>query len=364
MDQIEEKILKAFPLVEWSRRRVCLAASGGPDSVALVRAFVAIVKEAKLQNAVCVATVNHKLRDEESDEDAEFVRKLGTDLGIPVIVKTIDRVVLDRETKRLGSLESAARKIRYELLHDATKEFGARFLVTAHHADDQLETMLFRLFRGSGFDGLQGMATTRTFDQSLTLARPMLAITKKEILEYLVRLKQNYRVDSSNASPEFTRNRIRNELVPLLDEIFPNRWRGALSRLAEQGKETNVFLDERVDELEREVEKETSRLKKYRQALQELNVVEPEKHESSDVVDLPLQTLQNTPSIILKRYFMRLWRRLQWPLGELGSEEWDRLVAGVKQRKTPRQFPGNVAALFPDSDTARFQRITSSDEKR
>ncbi len=362
MDPIEEKILEAFPLREWSRRRVCLAASGGPDSVALVRAFVAIAKENKLQDALCVATVNHGLRGAESDGDAEFVRELGTKLGTRVVVKSIDREALERETKRRGSLESAARNLRYELLEDAAKEFGARYLATAHHADDQLETILFRLFRGSGLDGLQGVATTRALNQSLTLTRPMLAISKGEILAYLARLEQDYRVDSSNLSSEFARNRIRNELVPLLDDLFPNRWRGALLRFAEQGKETNAFLDELVDKLEIELKNETRRREKYRQALQELNVAVPEKG-ADDVVELPLKTLQNAPQIVLTRFFQRLWRRRRWPLGDMGRDEWIRLAESVKKGKASRQFPGNVAALFPDGETARLQRIAPSDER-
>ena len=364
MDPIEEKILKAFPLREWSRRRVCLAASGGPDSVALVRAFVAIAKENKLQNALCVTTVNHGLRGAESDGDAEFVRELGAKLGTRVVVKSIDRDALERETKRLGSLESAARNLRYELLEGAAKDFGARYLATAHHAGDQLETILFRLFRGSGLDGLQGVATTRALDQSLTLTRPMLAISKSEILAYLTRLGQDYRVDSSNLSSAFARNRVRNELVPLLDDIFPNRWQGALLRLAEQGKETSAFLDELVDKFEIELENETRRGKRYRQTLQGLNVAVPEKETADDVVELPLKTLQNAPQIVLTRFFQRLWRRRRWPLGDMGRDEWLRLVESVKKGKASRQFPGNVAALFPDDETARLQRIAPPDEKR
>ena len=364
MDQIEKKILDAFPLAEWSRRRVCLAASGGSDSVALVRAFVAIAQKNALQDAVCIATVNHGLRGAESDGDVEFVQDLGTKLGAQVFVKQIDGKALKREAQRLGSLESAARNLRYDLLCTTAKEFGARFLVTAHHADDQLETVLFRLFRGSGFDGLQGMASARPLDQSLTLARPMLAITKREILEYLTRLGQDYRVDSSNVSPEFTRNRIRNELIPLLDQLFPNRWRGALSRLAEQGEETNAFLDEHVDELEREIERETRRQEKYRQTLRELNAAVSDNPKLVDGVDLPIKPLLNAPTVVLKRYFMRLWRRLHWSLGDMGSEEWERLVVSIKQRKASRQLPGNVATLFPDEDDARLQRLAPPNDSR
>ena len=358
MDQLEEKILRAFPLDEWSRRRVCLAISGGADSVALVRAFVAIARDNMLQpNALCVATVNHGLRGAESDGDVAFVQDLGTKLGVQVVVQQIDPSALRRETQRLGSLESAARNLRYELLSATAKEFGARFLATAHHADDQLETTLFRLFRGSGFDGLQGMASARPLDPSLTLTRPMLAITRREILEYLARLGQDYRVDSSNLSPEFSRNRIRNELIPLLDQIFPNRWRGALSRLAEQCRETNAFLDERVAELERELEREARRLEKYRQTLRELNVAVPAEQKLDDGVELPIKPLLNAPTVVLKRYFMKLWRKLRWPCGDMGSDEWRRLVATIKQKKASRTLPGNVATLFPNDDAARLQRL-------
>ncbi|MCF0234460.1 MAG: tRNA lysidine(34) synthetase TilS, partial [Thermoguttaceae bacterium] len=208
MDSFEKSILKAFPFDKWRAYKVCLAVSGGADSVALLRAFAAISARAGSHNIV-VATVDHRSRGEESDADVAFVRDLAAARGIEFVLKTVDPAELTAEARRLGSWENAAREARYRLLFEAAKTVGARYLATAHNRDDNLETILFRLFRGSGFDGLRGVPGERPLDDALELVRPMLHISRVEILAYLARLAQSYRTDSSNASPKYARNRIR-----------------------------------------------------------------------------------------------------------------------------------------------------------
>ncbi|MGI6400999.1 MAG: tRNA lysidine(34) synthetase TilS [Thermoguttaceae bacterium] len=361
MDILEKRILSAFPISEWKRRRLCLAASGGADSVALLCAFAAIANENGVYRNLHVVTVDHQLRGEESDEDVEFVRALANKMQLSFEVRTINRTTLAAETKRLSSLENAARNLRYQLLKDAAKDFGARFLLTAHHLDDQLETILFRLFRGSGLDGLQGISSTRPLDSSIALVRPMLRISKREILDYLNRLKQDFRVDSTNEYPNFIRNRIRNELIPLLNDTFPNRWKAALLRLSQQSRETSAYLDDHVDELEAQIRTEVRRKERFRASLRELNVVSHEQSASGSFIEIPIEPLRNANPVILKRYFRKLWRRMKWPLAEMGYDEWNRLVEIMSKGKASRQFPGNVAALFPEKDVLRLERLVHSE---
>ena len=362
-DFLEQRLLKVFPVDQWSYRRVCLATSGGPDSVAMVRAMASIAEQNGIRDKLMIVTVNHRLRGSESEGDVAFVRNFGRKLRLPVDVRTVDSNVLKEETRRLGSLESAARNLRYQLLCDAAHEFSARYIVTAHHAGDQLETILFRLFRGSGVEGLRGVAPIRALDASLTLVRPMLEITREEILAYLEKLKQDYRIDSSNISSVFTRNRIRNELVPVLNDVFPNRWQNALLRLAEQSDEINALLEAHVDELEYELRANNEREKRYRQTLCSLNAVLPGFGKTSqNSIDIPLSPLQKVPNEILKRYFRRLWRRLNWPLRDMGYEEWNRLAEAVKEKKATQQFPGNVALLFISEDTIRLEQLKNQNK--
>ncbi len=362
MDFLEKRLFDVFPTSEWSRRRVCIAASGGPDSVALTRAFHAIAQKENLLQNLLVVTVDHQLRGAESDGDAQFVCSLCESLGIGVQVKRVDKTQLEEETRRAGSLENAARTLRYQLLRDAAHEFGARFLLTAHHQGDQLETILFRLFRGSGLDGLKGISSSRPLDESLVLLRPMLTVTKQEILNYLKRLGQDYRVDSSNQSSEFDRNRIRNELVPLLNELFPNRWQNALTRLAEQSAETSAYFDWQLDELETKLKEEKKRAEKYRQTLQSLQAVpSPCSENDANRVVVSLLPLQNLSSEIVRRFYRRIWTRMGWPLGSMGHEEWNRLVEATQKRKSPRQFPGNIAATFNQDDTLTLERLAKAE---
>ncbi|MBP3558507.1 MAG: tRNA lysidine(34) synthetase TilS [Thermoguttaceae bacterium] len=256
MQPFESALLAAFPLDAWRSRRVCVAVSGGADSVALLRGLVRlpeITNNPDLRLNFFVATVDHRSRGAESDGDVAFVEALAAELGVDFFRRTLDPAELEAEARRQGSWESAARTLRYRALVDAAKAGSARYLATAHHRDDQLETLLFRLFRGAGFDGMRGVPAVRPLDEALVLIRPLLAVGRAEILAYLAQLNQPYRVDSSNASPRYARNRIRNELAPLLESIFPGRWESALLRLSELAAETETFFDAQTAPLDAEI---------------------------------------------------------------------------------------------------------------
>lgn len=350
-------LLETFPFAQWSKRRVCLAVSGGADSVALLRSFTEIAQRNELQKNLLVVTVDHGIRGQESTEDALFVERLAKKFGLEFVLRRVDRDELLEETKCQGSLESAARNLRYRLLIESAHSAGARFIATAHHRDDQLETLLFRLFRGSGLAGLRGMAPYRPIDESLTLVRPLLNVSKTEILEYLQEIHQNYRTDSSNASLQYDRNRIRLELIPMLDRLFPNRWQKSLLRLAKLANETETYFEEQLPEIDAKIEEYRQIEGAYQKVLAKMNVpLHSPSTLTKDRIDLPLQAFINCPEEIIRRYFRKIWKKQNWGLADMGAEEWNRLTQALKERKTIDQLPNNIIVTFPYPTIMRLEK--------
>ena len=184
--------------------RVICAVSGGKDSMALLHLLCSLRDALKIQ--VSAAHFNHQLRGEESRRDEEFVRNWCAENSIPLTVGTGDVAGYAREQKR--SYEEAARILRYEFLQGIDP--GAK-IATAHTAEDNLETVLMNLIRGCGLNGLSGIPAVRD-----NLIRPLLLTEKQEILDYLAANGIPHVEDSSNESSEYTRNRIRNQVLPLL----------------------------------------------------------------------------------------------------------------------------------------------------
>jgi tRNA(Ile)-lysidine synthase len=167
-----------------------------------------------------VVHLDHGLR-RGSREDARFVQELADRCGLEAVIER-EKVAL-RARERKQSTESAAREARYEFFARAAKARNCRRVLLAHHADDQVETFLFNLFRGSGARGLSGMRAelVRVIDGvDLTIVRPLLSVWREEIDAYVVRHKLEFREDPSNAEAKHTRNRLRHELLPLLEAIF------------------------------------------------------------------------------------------------------------------------------------------------
>lgn len=191
-------------------RRTLVACSAGADSVALAVAL------ASVPNACVLAHIRHDVRDDQSTaEDLAHVNNLARHLGVAC---TQARV---RVRSLPGNLEANARNARYEALIGLAREHDCPFIATGHHADDQLETLLLHLMRGSGTRAMGGMrAKTQIGDR--TLLRPMLSITRSEIESMLSELGVQWRHDQTNDDAGYTRNRIRHELAPLLKRLDPD----------------------------------------------------------------------------------------------------------------------------------------------
>ena len=231
-------------------KRLLVAVSGGPDSLALLHALWRLRGEYRL--TLCGAHLNHLLRGAESDADEEFAGDTFAGLGIPFTVGGAD-VAGYRRRHRL-SLEDAARRVRYSFLADAAAEHGADAIALGHTADDQAETVLMHILRGSGLDGLRGMRALdgRTIGgRRVALFRPILDVSRAETEAYCRALGLTPRIDASNSSSEFLRNRIRMELVPLLESLNPSV-KDALLRLSRNATQDGEYIREHADAVWRE----------------------------------------------------------------------------------------------------------------
>lgn len=198
--------------------QIMAAVSGGPDSVALLRACVVAAP-----GRVVAAHCNFSLRGAESDRDEAFVVDLCSRLGVKLHAVRFNTRAYMEENPGL-SLEMACRRLRYDWFASHMEKEAMCCLALGHNADDNIETLLLNLLRGSGSKGLAGMA-----GECDGVVRPLLAFTRKEILEYLAWLGQDYVVDSSNLTSDFRRNFLRNDLIPFLETRWPGA-RKALSR--------------------------------------------------------------------------------------------------------------------------------------
>ncbi len=192
---------------------VLLAISGGRDSVALLH----LLLEAGFTNLI-LCHLNHGLRGKESDGDAAFVRRLAKKLELKCEIEEADVTAL-AEKRRL-SVETAAREARHAFLLRMAEKHDTWVVLLAHHAEDQAETILANLCRGSGLAGLAGMHAVQRLDSGLHLVRPLLHVRRGEIDAYLKSNRFKFREDSSNTSPKHRRNRLRHEALPLLNDIF------------------------------------------------------------------------------------------------------------------------------------------------
>ncbi len=227
--------------------RLVVGVSGGPDSIALLHILTRLRSFSDL--TLHLAHLDHGLRPD-SHEDATFVQELAARWHLP---STIER----REVKRLcaqqgWSLEDGARRLRYQFFLEVARRHNATHVALAHTADDQAETVLMRLVRGTGLLGLGAIPIRRLLDTSamstgrgettIWLVRPLLETWRRELLAYLRDQKLSYKEDTTNADTRFVRNRIRHELLPLLEREYNPNIKGTLTQLAEQSRSDYAYL--------------------------------------------------------------------------------------------------------------------------
>lgn len=219
--------------------QIVIGVSGGADSLALLLGCVVLARRRKQPAIVpSVVHVHHHLR-ESADADADFVKHLSAQLDVPC------RVLHVYPSRSKGNVLANARRLRYNALADAAHELGASFVAVAHHAEDQLETMIAALARGAGLDGLAGMPWSRRLDDWSTLIRPLLAVRRSDCEDFCRAARVQWRDDPSNLDANKTRVRIRRDVLPVLEELFPDAPSRATST-AELVRSAKAALDEQL----------------------------------------------------------------------------------------------------------------------
>jgi tRNA(Ile)-lysidine synthase len=324
---LPEKALSFLSRQSVCAERLLVAVSGGPDSVALLRALVELNSKHAVSfgsDAIVVAHLNHRLRGNESDTDECFVRdlveslKTQTNTALTFRCERLD--VAARAAAEGSNLEDLARRLRYEWFANVALESGCAFVATGHTADDQAETVLHRLLRGTGLKGLRGIAPRRRLVDGIDLIRPLLHAGRREVLAYLQAQAQDYRQDSSNLSRDFTRNRIRHDLLPYLAANYNPEIVTILAGLAAQAAEAFQEQEAMAQELLTQVELPRAGL----------------------CVVLDADRLASAPGSAARAMYRLLWTREGWPMRSMGFKKWQRLAEFAGGEDAAIDLPGGI----------------------
>ena len=297
MFEFEAKLAESWSPARWRDLTVVVAVSGGSDSVALLRSLVSLAGGSDA--ALVVAHFNHGWRGRESDDDQRFVERLAHQLGLQCEIGSPRKAAATANRN-----EETARRERHRFLAAVGMSAGARHVATGHTADDQAETVLHRIIRGTGLTGLAGIPRNRPLDAGLTLMHPLLAMRRLEVLAYLRELGQDYREDSTNTDPHYTRNRIRNQLLPALAAEYNPQVADALVRLATLAGEAQGLVDPMAQEL----------------------LARRLASRDTNGVTLRLAPLKTAPRYLVCEMLIRIWKELGWPLAPMSHEKWDQLA--------------------------------------
>ncbi len=332
------KITAAWPAEQWRDVHVVVAVSGGADSMALLRGMLEAKREAGGAGRIHATHVNHQLRGAESDADAEWLRQQCERLDTPLIVRCCDVAALASEQG--DGVEAAARAARYRLLTAAAESIGARFVALGHTADDQAETVLFRLLRGTGLRGLAGIPARRRLSASVSAVRPMLGLRRGEVLQYLEAIGQECREDASNVDSRFARNRVRHELLPRLREELNGDIDASLVRLGALAEEAQAVIEDLAEEL----------LGQCRRGALEGT--------KDDGIVLATGPLMASREILVCEVLRRAWREAGFAEQGMTRHWWQRLAQFAQSPVAggALNLPGNVLATRPEAGLLALDR--------
>lgn len=310
--------------------RILVGVSGGADSVALLRGLSVLASTRMIDSRstddfeIVAAHIDHQIRDGSID-DAEWVRTLSAKLNLDCRIETAN--VPERVAETQESVEEAARKMRYEALVRIAQKERCAAIAVAHTADDQAETVLHHLVRGTSVVGLRGMLWTRPAGEAagsseVKLIRPMLEIRRAELETWLAEIGQTFRTDSTNTDDTLTRNRIRLQLLPTLERDFNPQIRKALGTLAGHAAEVSELLRSLSDQL---VDASLIQL-------------------SDESIRIDCLALAEQPPILIRETLLTVWQRAGWPLKRMGHREWQKLCELVTQSGGAVSLPERIEA--------------------
>lgn len=295
------------------RNRIVVAVSGGADSVALLCGLSELRDECELD--LIAAHFHHRLRGDEADADAAFVEALARSQGMSFV---IGHAPADTDPHATG-IEARAREQRYQFLVSTATAQCAPLIMTAHTADDLTETVLHHLFRGTGVAGLRGIPRERELASEIRVVRPLLSVSRADVLAYLQAREQQFRTDSTNVDLRFHRNWLRHQLLPEIRAVYPHADAG-LQRLSQQAEELAAALAFWANQL--------------------LNAAVLDATPSA--VRLRRSVFAGLPRHVQRECFVRLWERQHWPRDRMNAADWDRAVAILLGAPTTAVLPGGV----------------------
>ena len=305
---------------------VLLAVSGGADSIALLHAAREIGRlplpdsDRRQKLDFVVGHVDHGLRPDESAGDRKFVEQLAHSWQMKFSCRILVPGAVKQQSR--GSLEESARNLRYQLLQDMAVENSCAFIATAHHMDDQAETILDNILRGTGLRGLRGMRPRRSLTADVVLVRPLLTISQHQIHDYVRQHELPFREDDSNRDPAMTRNRIRHELVPSLQQHSRNDVIKSLTSLSGQANEAVEYLDQVTAQLLDDCRLELS----------------------STICRLDPSRLTRIPDLLVRTMMILIWSELGWLRQNMSAGHWHRLAAAIRDSRPAStiSMPGGI----------------------
>ena len=326
------------------RAGVIVGLSGGPDSVALLRLLHSLNAAGDIRVALAALHLNHLLRGRQARADEKFCVNLCKTLGVPIAVKRLN-VKRFARLHRL-STEEAARRLRYDIFRAAARKAPHTRIVIAlgHHAGDQAETVLQRIIRGTGIAGLAGIPVKRPLDlgtpgKTAMIVRPLLAARRDEILAYLAEIGQPSRTDTTNLGVRFTRNRLRNRLLPLLRREFNPSVDDALIRLADIARQWSAALKKQLPP-ENDIARTASSWKR------------------TGALSIPLPLLAAGPPARAQALLAKTLQSAAIPLKNMTRRHYDAIIELARTAAIGRQLrlPGITA--LKEHDAVRLQRKT------
>lgn len=296
---------------------VLVGLSGGADSVVLLHALVHIGQDYNLK--IYIAHIDHMFRGEESKGDMKFCLDMAESMGLTAFCeeKNIPRIAKEKGI----SSEEAARIERYEFFFRVARENSINKIAVGHTIDDQAETVLMRMIRGSGMSGLRGMDPVKEM-KGMTVIRPLIGVTRREIEDFIREQGVKYRHDSSNEEVVFTRNKVRHELIPYLEDRFNPNIKEVLVNMAENLRAEDDFLD-----------KFSSR--KFK--------IMSKKNRSGDI-SVDMGKFKKQPAAIRKRIVRSALRELKGDLRRFTYQHWKEIeeLLGARPVNSIVDLPGGI----------------------
>jgi len=313
--KLQNLIAQYFPFLE--QKRLLLAVSGGLDSMVLLHLFK------RLNYEISIAHCNFQLRGLESFEDQNFIQDYAKANGIPIFVTQFDTTAFAKDYKL--STQVAARELRYNWFYELLEKNKFDYILTAHHADDNLETFLINLTRGTGLEGLTGIPK-----QNDKIVRPLLSFSREEIENYAKTNTIKWREDSSNASDKYLRNKIRHNLIPILKDLNQN--------FLSSFQNTQNYLQEAQTMVE------DASIMVYQQVA---------KEEENDSIHFDLKKLMQLPNY---KSYLYHWLR------EYGFTAWDDIY-DLAESQSGKQVFSSDFRLLKDRDSLILSPINLVNEK-